>query len=225
LEAAYGEYRFKKISQRSSQEGEVSMASDNHSPDDGGKLDSILAALQKSANKTVKYMIGTLIFYVVLIAAFIVLTVTADKPEARGANIGILILVSLGLLGMWISPLRGLKKTGVGIAGFLTLFHLPLKDRIEELKDASRWGGPEERLHRAEEYLEHQAAAEKEMRAWPNRLLSLAGITVIDLLIWLVADAWLVALINQCIAMVISQTHITMAPTASLRALESRGDS
>jgi hypothetical protein len=63
------------------------------------------------------------------------------------------------------------------------------------------------------------------MRAWPNRLLSLAGITVIDLLIWLVADAWLVALINQCIAMVISQTHITMAPTASLRALESRGDS
>ena len=111
-------------------------------------------------------MIGTLIFYVVLIAAFIVLTVTADKPEARGANIGILILVSLGLLGMWISPLRGLKKTGVGIAGFLTLFHLPLKDRIEELKDASRWGGPEERLHRAEEYLEHQAAAEKEMRAW-----------------------------------------------------------
>lgn len=118
------------------------MASDNHSPDDGGKLDSILAALQKSANKTVKYMIGTLIFYVVLIAAFIVLTVTADKPEARGANIGILILVSLGLLGMWISPLRGLKKTGVGIAGFLTLFHLPLKDRIEELKDASRWSGP-----------------------------------------------------------------------------------
>jgi hypothetical protein len=159
----------------------------------------------------------------VLIAVFIVLTVTASKPEARGSNIGILVLVSLGFVGMWISALRGLKKTGVGVGGFLNLFHLPLKDRIEELKDAGGWSSPEERLRRAEEYLAHQAAAEKEIRAWPNRLLSLAVITVIDMLIWLVADAWLMALINQCIAMVVSQTHITMAPTTSLKALESRG--
>jgi hypothetical protein len=199
------------------------MVSYSPSQDDGGKLDNILATLQKSADKTVRYMTGTLIFYVVLIAVFIVLTVTASKPEARGSNIGILVLVSLAFLGLWISPLRGLKKTGVGIGGFLNLFHLPLKDRIEELKDAGGWSSPEERLRRAEEYLAHQAAAEKEMRAWPNRLLSLVVITVIDLLIWLVADAWLMALINQCIAMVVSQTHITMAPTPSLKALESRG--
>jgi hypothetical protein len=205
-----------------SQGGVVSLVSIGRSQDDAGKLDDILAVLQKSADKTVRYMTGTLIFYVVLIAAFIVLTVTASKPEARGSNIGILVLVSLAFLGLWISPLRGLKKTGVGIGGFLNLFHLPLKDRIEELKDAGGWSSPEERLRRAEEYLAHQAAAEKEMRAWPNRLLSLVVITVIDLLIWLVADAWLMALINQCIAMVVSQTHITMAPTPSLKALESR---
>ena len=187
------------------------------------KLDSILAALQVSAARTIKYFIGTAAFYLVLIVLFTVLAVTAEKPEARGSNIGILILVGLGFLGMWISPLRGLKGTGVGIGGFLNLFHLPLKDRIQELKDAGRWSSPEERLRAAEELLEHQAAAEKEMRSWPNRLLSLAVITAVDLIIWLVWDALVMALINQGIAMVVSQTHITMAPTASLKAWNAQG--
>jgi hypothetical protein len=144
------------------------MASENHASGDGGKLDNILATLQKSADKTVKYFTGTFVFYVLLIALFVVLVLTVKKPEARGADIGILILVSLGYLGMWISPLRGLKGTDVGIGGFLNLFRLPLEGRIEELKDASKWSSPEERLRRAEESLDHQAAAEKEMRAWPT---------------------------------------------------------
>jgi len=197
------------------------MASENHAQGDGGKLDDILAALQNSADKTAKYFTWTFVFYILLIALFIVLVLTVKKPEARGADIGILILVSLGYLGMWISPLRGLKGTDVGIGGFLNLFHLPLGDRIEELKDASRWSSAEERLRRAEESLDHQAAAEKEMRAWPNRLLSLVVITVIDLLIWLVWDNLTMALINQGIAMVVSQIHITIASTASLKALGS----
>ncbi|MBK5093710.1 MAG: hypothetical protein JJE48_09375 [Actinobacteria bacterium] len=193
------------------------MASENNAQGDGGRLDNILAALQKSADKTVKYFTWTFVFYVLLIAVFAVLVLTLTKP----GDIGILVLVSLGFLGMWISPLRGLKGSGVGIGGFLSLFHLPLKGRIEELKDASGWSSPEERLRRAEECLDHQAAAEKEMRAWPNRLLSLVVITVIDLLIWLWGGEWVMALINQCIAMVVSQAHITMASTASLKALES----
>lgn len=187
----------------------------------GGKLDDILAALQVSADKTAKYLIWTFIFYVVLIAVFVLLTLTTKKPEARGGNIGILILVSLGFIGMWISPLRGLKKTGADIAGFLNLFHLPLMDRLDELKDASRWSDSEGRLRQAEELLDHQAAAEREMRAWPNRLLSLAVITAIDLLIWLGWDNLTIALINQGIAMIISQTHITMAPTAALQLWDS----
>lgn len=126
---------------------------------------------------------------------------------------------------MWISPLRGLKKSGADVAGFLNLFHLPLTDRLDELTDASGWSNSEERLNHAEELLDHQAAAEKEMRAWPNRLLSLAVITAIDLLIWLGWDNLTIALINQGIAMIISQTHITMAPTASLKALEFLGKS
>jgi hypothetical protein len=189
------------------------------------KLDSILAALQESAARTIKYFIGTAAFYLVLIVLFTVLAVTAEKPEARGGNIGILILVGLGFLGMWISPLRGLKGTGVGAGGFLNLFHLPLKDRIQELKGAGRWSSPEERLRAAEELLEHQAAAEKDTRSWPNRLLSLAVITAVDLIIWLVWDALVMALINQGIAMVVSQTHITMAPTASLKAWNAQGGS
>jgi len=197
------------------------MVSENHASEDGGKLDNILATLQESADKIVKYFTGTFVFYVLLIVLFVVLVLTVKKPEARGADIGILILVSLGFLGMWISALRGLRGSDVGIGGFLNLFHLPLEDRIEELKDASRWSSPEERLRRAEESLDHQAAAEKEMRAWPNRLLSLVVITIVDLLIWLVWDNLTMALINQGIAMVVSQIHITIASTASLKALES----
>jgi len=197
------------------------MAADDQAAGNAGKLDKILEALQTSYDKTVKYIIGTVIFYVVLIIAFIILTLTAEKGESQGANFGILILVSLGLLGQWISPLRGLKKSGVSIGGFFNLFHLPLKDKLEELKDAGRWSSPEERLRAAEELLKHQADAEKEERAWPNRMLSLVVITVIDLIIWLAWDAWLMALINQGIAMIVSQTHITMAPTASLKAWNS----
>jgi hypothetical protein len=188
---------------------------------DNERLDNILTALQQSVEKTGKYFVGTLIFYLVLIAVFIMLVLMVEDTKARGANIGILILVSLGFLGMWISPLRGLRGSGVGVGGFLNLFHLPLADRLDELKDAGMWSSPEERLKRAEELLDHQAAAEKETRAWPNRLLSLAVITIIDLLIWLVWDNWAIALINQGIAMLISQTHITMAPTASLKTLKS----
>ena len=202
-------------------EREVEMVSENQASGNGGKLESILAALQKSADKTVKYITGTFVFYVLLIVLFVVLVLTVKKPEAKGADIGILILVSLGYLGLWITPLRGLRGSGMGIGGFFNLFHLPLQDRIEELKDTSRWSSSEERLRRAEEVLEHQAAAEKEHRAWPNRLLSLVVITIVDLLIWLVWDNLTMALINQGIAMVVSQTHISMAPTASLKALES----
>ena len=197
------------------------MAAENQASGDGGKLDKILAALQTSYNKTVKYLMGTAIFYIVLIIVFAILLTTAEKPEERGANFGILILVSLGFLGMGISLLRGLKGSGVGIGGFFNLFHLPLKEKLGKLKDAGGWSVPDERQRAAEELLEHQAAAEKEMRAWPNRLLSLAVITAIDLIMWLAWDAWLMALINQGIAMVVSQTHITMAPTASLKALAS----
>jgi hypothetical protein len=197
------------------------MASENSAPGDGGKLDNILATLQESADKIVKYFTGTFVFYVLLIVLFAILVATVKKPEARGADIGILILVGLGYLGMWISPLRGLRSFDVSVGGFFNLFHLPLQDRIGELKDEGKWSNPIDRMRFAEETLDLQAAAEKEMRAWPNRLLSLVVITVVDLLIWLVWHNLLMALINQGIAMVVSQTHITLASTISLKALES----
>jgi hypothetical protein len=200
------------------------LMSANNASGDVGKLDNILSALRESTDKTIKYFIGTLVFYLVLIAVFALLILIAEDPKARGADIGILILVSLGFLGEWISPLRGLRGSGVGFAGFLNLFHLPLADRLDELEDEGRWNSPEERLHFAEELLEHQAAAEKEMGAWPNRLLSIVVITAIDLLIWLVWDNWIMALINQVIALVVSQIHINIAPNASLKALESLGN-
>jgi hypothetical protein len=199
------------------------MVSEGSAAGGGGKLEMILAALRKSADKTRKYFIGTAIFYVVLIAVFIFLVLTVEDEKARGADIGILILVSLGFLGMWISALRGLRGTKITIGGLLNLFRLPLVEQLEELEDAGRWSSEEERLKVAMELLEHQAAAEKEHRAWPNRMLSLVVITVVDLLIWLVWDNLLMALINQGIAMAVSQTHITMGPKSSIEALKVLG--
>jgi len=199
------------------------MASEDLVFEEGGRLAKILEALQASVDKTRKYFIGSLIFYIVLIAVFSFLVATVDDPKARGADIGILILVSLGFLGEWISALRGLRGTKITIGGFLNLFRLPLVEQLEELKDEGRWSSQEERLRRAEELLEHQAAAEKEHRAWPNRMLSLSVITIIDLLIWLVWDNWVMALINQGIAMIVSQVHINLGPKSSIEALKALG--
>lgn len=199
------------------------MVSESTVSGEGGKLATILTALRKSADKTRKYFVGTMIFYVVLIAVFIFLVLTVEDTKARGADIGILILVSLGFLGMWISALRGLRGTKITIGGFFNLFRLPLVEQLEELEDEGKWSSPDERLSRAEELLEHQAAAEKEHRAWPNRLLSLSVITIIDLLIWLVWDNWVMALINQGIAMIVSQVHISMGPKSAIKALDSLG--
>jgi len=187
---------------------------------EGGRLTTILAALRTSAAKTRKYFIGSLIFYLVLIAVFLVLVLTVKDTKARGADIGILILVSLGFLGEWISALRGLRGTKITIASFLNLFRLPLVEKLAELEDASKWSDEDERLRAAMELLEHQAAAEEEHRAWPNRALSLSVITIIDLLIWLVWDNWVMALINQGIAMVVSQVHINLGPKSSIQALQ-----
>jgi hypothetical protein len=185
-----------------------------------GKLADVLAALRRSAGKTRKYFIYTTIFYTVLIAVFAILALTVKETKGRGADIGILILVSLGFLGMWISALRGLRGTGITIGGFFNLFRFPMVERLEELEDGTRWSDEDERLQKALELLESQAAAEKEHRAWPNRALSLSVITVIDLLIWLVWDNWVMALVNQGIAMLISQFHISMGPKSSLEAFE-----
>lgn len=186
------------------------------------QLPAILAALRESAAKTRRYFTGSVIFYLVLIAIFAFLVAVVEDSKARGADIGILILVSLGLLGTWISALRGLRGAKLTPAGFLNLFRFPLVQRLQELEDGSGWGSEEERLQEAVRLLELQAAAEKEHRAWPNRALSLSVITVIDILIWLVWGNWVMALVNQGIAMVVSQVHISMGPKSSLQALAAR---
>ncbi|MDD3718102.1 MAG: hypothetical protein PHP28_05500 [Actinomycetota bacterium] len=196
------------------------MASTETVSGEGAKLAAILAALRKSLDKTRKYFIGTTIFYLVLIAVFAFLVATVEDEKGRGADIGILILVSLGFLGTWISSLRWLRGGKITVAGFLNLYRLPLAEKLAQLEDESRWSGEGERLQEAMEVLERQAAAEEEHRAWPNRALSLVVITIIDLLIWLVWDNWLMALINQGIAMVVSMTHISLGPRSSIQALE-----
>jgi len=186
----------------------------------GERLEAVLAALRKSLDRTRKYFLGTTVFYLLLIAVFAVLVATVKDEKARGADIGILILVSLGFLGMWISALRGLRGGKLTVTGFLNLYRLPLADKLAELEDESRWSDEGERLQKAMDVLEHQAAAEKEHKAWPNRALSLVVITIIDVLIWLVWDNWLMALINQGIAMIVSMTHISLGPKTSIQALE-----
>jgi len=120
------------------------------------------------------------------------------------------LLNFLGLLGLWISPLRGLRNADIGALEFLNVFYIPISDRIGELKTDNH----------AERLLKERVEHEKEIRAWPNRLLSIVVITVIDLLIWLVWKLPVMALINQVVAMIISQVHISLAPTSAIKAQE-----
>lgn len=192
----------------------------------GDSLERILDALHGSITGTRRYIFGSIAFYVLLITVFSILVATVKEPEARGADLGILILVTLGLLGLWISALRGLRGRKITPGIFLNLFRFPIMEDITRLEDESRWESEEERSRLALETLHRQADAEREHRAWPNRLLSLSVITVIDLLIWLVWKNWVMALVNQCIAMVVSQVHISMGPRTAIRAAEAmeRGD-
>lgn len=192
------------------------------SPEEG-RLASVMAALRESARRTKRYFIGSAIFYLVLITVFTVLVVIIDEPRARGADTGILILVSLGFLSLWISALRGLRWAKFGVADFLNIFRFPLFDRLEELEDAGRWEGEQERLRGALELLSSQASAEKEHRAWFNRALSFSVITAIDLAIWLAWDNLLMAVVNQVIAMIVSTVHISLGPRSSMKALEELG--
>lgn len=189
-------------------------------------LERILDALRGSITRTRRYIFGSIAFYVLLITVFSILVATVKDPEARGADLGILILVSLGLLGLWISALRGLRGRKITPGMFLNLFRFPIVEDITRLEDEGRWESEEERSRLALETLQRQADAEREHRAWPNRLLSLSVITVIDLLIWLVWKNWVMALVNQCIAMVVSQVHISLGPRTAIRAAEAmeRGD-
>ncbi len=191
------------------------------SDDEKARLEAIVQALRNSLKKTRAYFKGTMVFYIALISLMLVLALKAEASRDRGFYVGVIILLYLGINGMWISPLRGLRGERPGLAGFLNLFRFPLSDRLRELEEERRWEEPADRLCFAEEILERQAEVEKEMRAWPNRMLSLAVITAVDLIIWLVWKNGVMALVNQAIATVVSQVHISLAPRDSMRALSS----
>ncbi len=185
----------------------------------GDRFEASLGVLEESAEKTRLYFIKSMIFYLALIVLIALnLFIIANNSKDRGFSIGVLILLGLGLAGIWISPLRGLRGGGIKLSAFFNLFHLPLQDRLEELKDAGKWSDKSAREKRAEELIEQVAAEQKETRAWPNRTLSLTVVTIIDLLIWLVWKNPVSALINQVIASAISQIIISWAPTTAIKA-------
>ncbi len=186
----------------------------------GGSLETSLDVLQQSAEKTMLYFIKSVIFYLALITVLTLNLIIAHTAKDRGFSIGVLILLGLGLAGLWISPLRGLRSGGFTLAGFFNLFRLPFQDRLEELRDARKWSDEAARRKAAAELVERVAAEQRETKAWPNRLLSLVVVTVIDLLIWLVWKNPLGALLNQVIATIVSQVHLTWAPTTAIRAEE-----
>jgi hypothetical protein len=186
----------------------------------GERAERIMDALRRSEERTRKYFAGSMVFYAVVIAALSALALTASEPKARNAYIGFIILSYLGFNGLWISALRGLRGTGISVGGFLNLFRFPIALARRELESKEGSMDEEDRMRSALELLRRQAAAEKEHRAWPNRALSLAVITAVDLVVWLVLHNPVMALVNQLIATAVSQTHITIGPKTSLEALE-----
>ena len=177
----------------------------------GSKMAFMGEALQQSVDKSVKWLLGSWVFYVALIFIFVFLALLSKESDFMGFAAMVALLNFLGLLGLWISPLRGLRNADIGASEFLNVFYIPISDRIGELKTDND----------AERLLKERVEHEKEIRAWPNRLLSIVVITVIDLLIWLVWKLPVMALINQVVAMIISQVHISLAPTSAMKAQES----
>ena len=171
----------------------------------------VVEALQQSVDKSVKWLLGSWVFYVALIFIFVFLALLSKESDFKGFAAMVALLNFLGLLGLWISPLRGLRNADIGASEFLNVFYIPISDRIGEVKTDND----------AERLLKERVEHEKEIRAWPNRLLSIVVITVIDLLIWLVWKLPVMALINQVVAMIVSQVHISLAPTSAIKAQES----
>ncbi len=179
----------------------------------------IISALRRSEKKTKRYFAASMAFYAVVMLALVIMAVYAREPRQRNAFIAFSVLTYLGFNGLWISALRGLRGQRFTLTGFLDLYRLPLSREISELEDVKRWNDMGARLVRANEVLQRRAEAEREHRAWPNRLLSLGVITAIDLLVWLVFHNPALALVNQVIAMAISQLHISLGPKDSMEAV------
>lgn len=181
-------------------------------------IEWVIGILRESEKKTKRYFAGSLIFYSLVMAFLAFLALTAREASSRNAFIAFIVLSYLGFNGLWISSLRGLRGRKFTVGDFLRLFRLPLTAELKKLEDGEGWSGEEERNRFALEQLELQAKAEREHLAWPNRILSLSVITAIDLLVWLVWHNPLMALVNQVVAMTISQIHINLGPKASLKA-------
>lgn len=187
-------------------------------PRQGKDIEWVIGILRESEKRTRRYFAGSLIFYGLVIAFLVFLTLTAREASSRNAFIAFIVLSYLGFNGLWISSLRGLRGRKFTADDFLRLFRLPLAAELRKLEDEERWGGEKERERFALEQLEFQAKAEREHLAWPNRILSLSVITVVDLLVWLVWHNPVMALANQVVAMAISQIHINLGPKTSLKA-------
>lgn len=185
----------------------------------GKGIEWVIGTLRESERRTKRYFVGSIMFYALVIAFLVFLTLTAREASLRNAFIAFIVLSYLGFNGLWISSLRGLRGRKFSLGDFLRLFRLPLTAELRKLEDEDGWDSEEEREHFALEQLELQAKAENEHLAWPNRILSLSVITAIDLLVWLVWHNPVMALANQVVAMAISQIHINLGPKVSMKAV------
>lgn len=171
--------------------------------------------LEESAGRTVKWLTAQWIFYMVMMAVFLALTLLGATGNEKGAAGMILILVTLGWLGLFISPLRGLERGDFKPSIFWNLFHLPFSDHVAAIAVAA----PDQQLDLAEQMLRERAKQERETRGVPNRALGIIVISIIDLIIWLVFKMWVLALINQIVGTIINTIVLSMAPTTAIKAL------
>ncbi len=185
------------------------------------RLSFIQESLKKSANKCTSWLNGSVIFYLVLMTLFLFYFFISEK-NAKALAMTVFILVTLGLLGLSISPLRGLGGfKGMTHPKFFNTFYFPLLDyrpveNVKGLSDAELG----KKLHESEELLRERAAQEQEQRAWPNRTLSLVVVTIANLVLWLVFKAPKEALMNQIGGMIVSQAHISLSPNVAIKALK-----
>lgn len=180
----------------------------------------IQGALRKAITQYKQSVFVNLVGGLAAIAIFAILAATAKERGAKGNALVLLILISLGFIMQWFSPLRYLNDFSE-LSG-LTLLNIS-RDPLENLdilkvNPADSGQELERQLMEITEVLKKRYEREKALRSFSTRLATVTAIIVANLIIWLVFDEPVRALINAVVGIILTQGGLLISNNAATRA-------
>lgn len=154
------------------------------------------------------------------ITVFAILAATAKERGVRGNALVLIILISLGLLAQWVSPLRYLNDISeLRGRAFFSINRDPLQNLdILEAEPADSEQELQKQLAEITEVLRKRCEREKDLRSLPIRFATLIAIVTANLIIWLVYDEPGLALINAVVGIILTQGGLLISNNAATRA-------